>query len=378
MQKHKDDEIHDEPLPDDITDTIKSDDTLDVDDSSNDDDINSKDSDPIEESPNPQKQVEFDNLKIDDTVTDVTPKPHHKPQYEPSKRKTTLLIVSIAAFLIIGGLAAYTFLLKNNPSPEVESKPDTVSVLAEDKLTAKTLVEKAKAVTKGQTKDTLNDTDGNPYKVFAAPSYRPAGYNFSVMSTVDYGYGSYGTKSIISKDLAEVQKLLSDNGLIASVLDSGSDVGQYVATYESKDIICIISDQKPYNEPETSTNYSLMLGCANKSDYLENAATLRQYFIVYSSQSQFDTTKTLMGNLVLKASKTEGYSTATVSISGSEYGSVGGFAGLFYVTPDKVLHYFTGTQSQIPCSEFSTDDLKKAYLGEECYDENNEAAVVKL
>jgi hypothetical protein len=124
----------------------------------------------------------------------------------------------------------------------------------------------------------------------------------------------------------------------------------------------------------------MVIGCADKSDYLTNAALLRPFFIVYASQARTDTSKVLMGNPTLKQSKTAGYSIATVSISGSEYGSVGGFAGLFYVTPDTVLHYFTGTQSELPCGKFSTDDLKKAYVGEQCYDEstNNDNATVKL
>ena len=51
---------------------------------------------------------------------------------------------------------------------------------------------------------------------------------------------------------------------------------------------------------------------------------------------------------------------------------VGGAAGLFYRTSsESKWQYFTATQSFLYCDEYNTDDLKKAYLGEECYERDN-------
>jgi len=315
-----------------------------------------------------EEPVELDTLEIDGTDPLDAPRPRYTEQKKTNKLFVTFLIFIIAAVLIAGGLSAYFFILRA-PAPTTPTvAPDTQKPVSQ-KLTAKTLVEQARAVVNGDIKDSAS-----------APPFRPNGYNFSVQPEIASGFEAKGAQSVIATDVTAIQNVLTSNQLKGTVVDPGSDIGIYYATYESTDIICSVSDQKPYNEPPTSTNYSALLGCANKSDYLANAAMLRPYFIIYASQSQFDTTHTLMSTPIVKTSKTEGYSTATVSISGSVYGSVGGFAGLFYVTPDKVLHYFTGTQSQIPCSKFSTDDLKKAYLGEQCYDEttNNDNATVKL
>lgn len=49
--------------------------------------------------------------------------------------------------------------------------------------------------------------------------------------------------------------------------------------------------------------------------------------------------------------------------------NIGGAAGLFYRTsPDAKWQFFVGTQSVLDCSDYNTDDLKKAYVGEVCYD----------
>jgi hypothetical protein len=327
-----------------------------------------------------EEPVELESLEIDGADTLDTPRAPVKPAKETNKRLVALITAIIIIVLIAGGLAIYTFLLHSNPSLSTSTTPNTPPVSTLEKLTAKTLVAKAKVVMKGDAKETGLNADGTPYNVFSAPPFQPTSYNFSVRADKEYGFGSYGTKSVITSDLTAIQKVLTDNNLKGTVLDPGSDVGEYAAQYESADIVCSVSDQKPSNQSATNTNYSTTLGCADKSSYLTNAAMLRPYFIVYASQSQFDSTHTLMSTPTLKVSKTAGYSTSTVAISGSVYGSVGGFAGLFYVTPDKVLHYFTGTQNELPCSKYSTDDLKKAYLGEQCYDEatHNDTATVTL
>lgn len=57
-------------------------------------------------------------------------------------------------------------------------------------------------------------------------------------------------------------------------------------------------------------------------------------------------------------------------LQASEFGA----ASLFYRTePDAKWQYFTGTQAILNCSQYDTEDLKKAYLGEPCYDESKGA-----
>jgi len=63
-------------------------------------------------------------------------------------------------------------------------------------------------------------------------------------------------------------------------------------------------------------------------------------------------------------SKTAGYKTAEVGLLAEA--QFGGAAGLFYQTPDGMWHFFKGTQQIIPCGDYNTPDLKKAFLGSQC------------
>lgn len=59
-------------------------------------------------------------------------------------------------------------------------------------------------------------------------------------------------------------------------------------------------------------------------------------------------------------------------------GGVLGAAGLWYrVSPDAEWQWFMGTQVALECSDYDTDDLKRAFLGEYCT-ENGENSEVKL
>ena len=326
--------------------------------------------------PNPDP-IALETIDIEETsVFDVAPT---DIPVKKSRKKLFILIAISVVLLAAAGTAAYLhFSQEPAAAPSTTTAQPKPTEVAEDTLTAEELVVLSRAIVTGDTKQSLPDTEGNPYKIFRAPLFKPAGYDFSVDADVDYGFGSYGTKSTMTSDVTAIQKILTDNKLVETVLQQGSATEMYAAHYQSGDIICILNDQLPYGEPESSLNHSVILACADTSSYLKNAQALKPYFEVYAAQSQFDTTKVAMNTLTVKQSKTPGYSTASVSIGGSEYGSVGGFAGLFYTTPDKALHYFTGTQSGLQCTSFNTDDLKKAYLGEECFDDSNNATTVKL
>lgn len=57
----------------------------------------------------------------------------------------------------------------------------------------------------------------------------------------------------------------------------------------------------------------------------------------------------------------------------------GGFMALFYKkgsTGD--WRYFTGTQAELECSEYSSTELKQAYAGDECFNGNEKITVGSL
>ena len=293
---------------------------------------------------------------------------------EPKKKRhivrgiiVTLLVL---AFLATAGYIGWLLVKPLEPAKQAATSATTATA-----ETAEALVTDIKTEMLGEVLTTTPSGSDEAAKTYGAPVFRPEGFDFSVWAEEESGFASYGAQSTARADLRSIETILKEHGLSLTVLDPGSDVGMYAADYQSDDIICIVTDQKPMT---ISERYNATIGCADKESYVENAKTLEPYFAVYKAESGNDATKVLMGGLTTKASKTTDYSTASISIGGADYGSVGGFAGLFYVTPDDKIHYFTGTQSQLPCSDYSTVTLKKAYFGESCYDPTDETATVKL
>lgn len=128
---------------------------------------------------------------------------------------------------------------------------------------------------------------------------------------------------------------------------------------------------------------SIICGVINESDYYNNAS--HDYIILDCAKTSW-TWLTKEDETSIKAFETAYYNKTGSyprimfnwdnKITDSEYKpyqntwiGIGGGAGLFYRTsPEAEWQFFTGTQSELECSDYNTDDLKKAYLGEPCWD----------
>jgi len=321
--------------------------------------------------PDEEKQIDAELNAIDFPI--VTPPAHLSIQ---PKKKRHIVRNIIVTLLVLAFLAAASYVGWLLVKPLEPAKTDTSQInTTAAKLTAEKLIADIKPGILGEVKETAKDGGGSIAQTFNAPLFRPDGFEFSVRASTDSGFASYGTKVTIAGDLLAIGTALKAHGLTATILDPGSDTSTYQATYQSADITCALSDQKPY---VSTQQYITTIGCADKTSYVENAKTLQPYYAVYKADSGDTNTDIAMSSLSTKDSKTAGYTTTTISIGGASYDSVGGFAGLFYTTPDKIIHYFRGTQNILACEVYDTTDLKKAYLGESCSKVNDETAVVTL
>lgn len=62
------------------------------------------------------------------------------------------------------------------------------------------------------------------------------------------------------------------------------------------------------------------------------------------------------------------YQRIAVSADGCEEGSAGGATALFYrVSPDEPWQFFKATQIELFCSDYDTDEIRKAFAGAKCY-----------
>lgn len=80
-----------------------------------------------------------------------------------------------------------------------------------------------------------------------------------------------------------------------------------------------------------------------------------------------------LGSVSVKVADIENSSVAPYQrLDASIYGAV----GLFYrVSPEAKWQFFMGTQSPLSCSDYNTEDLRKAFAGEVCYNESEESIV---
>jgi len=311
---------------------------------------------------------EFDQI---DSV-DSAPVKHLsiKPKKKRHVVRNIIITLLVLAVLAAGGYIGYLLIKPLEPGATEPATPVKIAPLSATALTGQ-----IKLKMTGKIKITDTDADGSVAKTYTVPNYKPDGYDFAVQPTKDTGFMTFSTTDVAKKDLEQIELTLVAHQLEKTVLDAGSAYSMYVALYESPTIICLVSDQKPaYADGQFNT----ILGCADKAAYIDNVKILKPYFTVYAAESGNNTVQVAMSLPVIKESQTPGYATMQIGIGDARYGSVGGFAGLFYQTPDKVIHYFTGTQSQIACTAYKTPDLKKAYLGESCFDSTNSKAIVKL
>jgi len=323
--------------------------------------------------PDEEKQIDSELNAIDSPI--VTPPAHLSIQPKKKRHIVRNIIVTLLVLAFLAAASYVAWLLIKPLEPTKTDTSQTTTAQTTTQLTAEKLIADIKPSMLGEVKESTKDGTGGVTPTFNAPVFRPEGFEFSVWASTDSGFASYGTKATVASDLLAIGTALKTHGLIATVLDPGSDTSTYQAAYQSNDITCTLSDQKPY---VSTQQYITTIGCADKASYIENAKTLQPYYAVYKTQADTSSTDIVMSVPTTKASKTTGYTTSTISIGGAAYNSVGGFAGLFYKTPDKTIHYFTGTQSQLSCDTYNTTDLKKAYLGETCYKDNNKTAVVTL
>jgi hypothetical protein len=333
-------------------------------------------------------EEELETIDIDDLTpleSPITPPSglssheEKEPIYiEPTKKSRTWIIVLIAIGLIISGGFGAVYLYLHQPqisasAIKTQSAPKTQS----SEINAQTIVSDAELVAKGSIKQKLSSApNSTPYDVFSAPNYEPNGYEFWTRPTVDYGFGSYGTKDLLATDLASIQGVLVQNKLSSTILNNGSSTEAYAAQFESDTVICLVTSP-PAGANDQS---SVILGCANKNDYISNAAAMLPFFLIFKT-ANFGTdhaSNVVLSGLTVTKSQTDGYTTGSITVGGAGYGSIGSYEALFYVTPDSVIHYFMGSQSEVPCSLYNTDDLKKAYLGNICTDGSNDSATVSL
>ena len=276
---------------------------------------------------------------------------------------TTLLLVALASAATI---AVYkTYFEKPAVSNQNTSSGQNSSTTS-SRMTARQVVDLAAPKVVGEPFD--NGASGTP-------AIKVAGYDFFTrLSNTSSSHTATHTRSVDSGKVdsteAALRSVLVEKGFTAKQIEAPVDTVT-ITQYLHKDVACELYQTTGSND---EAKQLFQFGCGDMSEYEAWSKALKPFADIYTKASTTeyvpDTSLLLSAPPKIKSSKTTGYSTAEVAISSTHEGesNAGGFAGLFYQTPDKVWHYFLGAQNNVRCDSYNSEDLKKAYLGEKCYD----------
>ena len=157
-------------------------------------------------------------------------------------------------------------------------------------------------------------------------------------------------------------------GIVPYSGSAGPEINGYFNS--DKSIACEMYGGKTYMPQDDW--YIVSLGCAKVNwhwmtdDEKELAKELEVAY--YNEIGNYPRTLDIRAGAKIKNSEHEPYQTLSIGLSGG--------IGLFYRTsPESEWKYFTAVQAPLSCDAYDTEDLKKAFAGDVCYDGQTESTV---
>lgn len=277
------------------------------------------------------------------------------------RRSRPVLVVLLSLLLVALGAAAALFIYDMYQSDEPASTNQPAQATENTTKTKLT----AKEVMAAIAKDGYENSDDE----FLVQPIKVAGYNFFTLaeaSEVRSKKVAYNESSI---EAANIAKELKNRDFTEKIVQTGNDESMYVANYAHTDVVCRVTTTKTYNNP--TGDHQIVIGCEDMAAINTLAQEHKTYYDAMPDDTRNIPNMGIARKPVIKDSKTEGYRTTTLTIGSIVDGEagMGSAAYLFYQTPDEKWHFFTATQQVIGCDRYNTTDLKKAYLGDSCYDQ---------
>lgn len=279
---------------------------------------------------------------------------------EQPKRKRHLGLFTLLLLLLVGLAFAAGYLFKDSQN-EATSNTGRASQTTAPTATQKTA--QTTDIVGMLTKISSAVNGGAVLHDRAAPDYTVAGYNFAAQGDATDSSGI--TVSVAPTALNTTTTKLENTLTEAGFKKSGTqipDAYTELIKYENHDTICGISNNKP--EVTDTDTKNIYLYCALKNTYSKTAEVQKPFYTAYrASKPEFSNMS--VGYPRISDSLSRGYKTAQAALYGEAQN--GGAMGLFYQTPGGEWKFFKGTQQGLPCSDYNTIELKKAFMGEQCY-----------
>jgi hypothetical protein len=206
-----------------------------------------------------------------------------------------------------------------------------------------------------------------------SPAYKPTGYTFytnynggsTLMITTPGNNANAALPKQIDIDVrSEVVKVYTELGLAKTDTRQISGSGEQTDVYTNEDLICTI-------EAPDSPVSGAVASCGELDKYDEAAAAMKPFADILPNVGE----SSGLFNLHIADSATPGHQKAWLDLANLAEG--GGVLSLFYKKDGGEWQFFKNTQEAPLCSDFNTDDLKNAFRGQTCFDENGNDLTVE-
>ncbi len=202
-------------------------------------------------------------------------------------------------------------------------------------------------------------------------AYQPKGLGFSVKPDKAQSISYKLTLENMPKTYKKTQRLLGLQGLSGRVISSSQTGTTPAMYYENAFVRCTLLTAQSGSEHE------VQVSCADMSAYVGSVKKVQQFYELYAKENPEKTKILGMSGIDIEDSLTTGYKTGETTII-QDYTTEGAVSALYYQTPDGVWHFFKATQLEILCNEYNTLELKKAFIGKECYEADFAISNVRL
>lgn len=194
------------------------------------------------------------------------------------------------------------------------------------------------------------------------PPYQPSGYSFTLRPVSAQAIEFNLPSDKLGAAYQNVRRILGLEGLTGKNIPGGRTGIATDMYYENTNVHCSVTTLQPTHD------WKLSLACATNSAYTAAAEQIKQYYDLFVANNPDITGDITIDAVTTQNSKSDGYKTAEAGISynnGTE-----GVPASYYQTPDGTWHYFRASPVEPYCKDFTTADLKKAYLDQACYDDS--------
>lgn len=285
---------------------------------------------------------------------------------EKRKRQSKPILVIVLALLIavLGGIATLAVYKYYFEKSDTEQSSVTEISDGDSRMTATRIIALVKAQMAGER---------IPNESAVPPAVKIAGKSFysqlAPSSPLAFDAAERIPSAQADVELASLVQFMKKQGFEERKLVTGTPETRQASEFTHEDVICSLNQLVTANND--AADHSISLACANMTAYAELANAQQPLIKAYETVNAVETTTQLLviGEPKVSSSSTPGYKTAVLMMSGyqnTDAQNASTFQGLYYQSPDKVWHFFKGTQNDLQCTDYTTAELKKAYAGSTC------------